>query len=259
MQRETNNNSGHRVYKLTVKRAKITGIMCLALICVTLLFISPLFNIKTVFVKGNNYISSEAVLTAAAIKRGNNIFSLDTGNACREVKKLNRVSECNIERTLPGKVTINIKEETEVGYIKIKAGYAGIDENGRVLIVSKNNEMKCPLIVGLKIENPQKDDYIKSDDKKAKEKSDILFRILSELKNRGIVADIAEIDISDTGNINMTMVTKTIVNLGFDGQENEETIEYKIAFLDAILKKDYPKNGGIIELSDTDNVTIRVQ
>jgi len=256
---ESGKNSEHRIYKLTAKRARITGIMFLALICVALILISPLFNIKTVFVKGNNYIGSEEVLSAAAIKRGKNIFRVDTKTASEAVRKLNRVSECRIERTLPGKVTINVKEQTEVGYIKVKSGYAGIDENGRVLIVTKNNEMKCPLIKGLKISNPEKDDFIKSDDKQAKIKSDLLFRMLTEIKNRGIVADMSDIDITDTDNIKLTMTSGTIVNFGKDGQDNKDKIEYKVAFLDAIMKKDYPKNGGIIELSDTDNVTIRVK
>ena len=68
----------------------------------------------------------------------------------------------------------------------------------------------------------------------------------------------SEIDISDTNNVNLTMVSGTVVNFGMDGQDNKDKIEYKVAFLDAIMKKDYPKSGGIIELSDTNNVTIRV-
>ena len=47
-------------------------------------------------------------------------------------------------------------------------------------------------------------------------------------------------------------------DLGEDGDENKDTLEYKIAFLKAILDEDYPKNGGIIELSDTSSVTSRV-
>lgn len=247
-----------RIYKLTVKRAKVTGIMCLFVICVVLLFISPLFNIKTILVKGNNRLSSEDVLKAAAFSRGDNIFSINTSKAKENIENLDRVDSCKIERSLPGKVTVTVNEETESGYIKVKSGYAGIDENGKVLVVTKNTEAKCPLISGMKIDDPKKDDYIKSDDKNAKEKTDILIRMLSELEARGMIAEVKSIDISDTKNISLTLVTKTVVNFGKDGKDNEDKLEYKIAFLKAILDKDYPKNGGIIELSDTSNVTSRV-
>jgi len=73
-----------------------------------------------------------------------------------------------------------------------------------------------------------------------------------------MIPQVKTINIKDTEKISLTLVTKTVVNLGEDGEENKDTLEYKIAFLKAILDEDYPKNGGIIELSDTSNVTSRV-
>lgn len=247
-----------RAYKLTLKRAKITGIMCLALICIALLFISPLFNIKTIFIKGNNRLSSEAILKAASFSRGDNIFAINTSEAKEKIEKLDRVDSCRIERTLPGKVTISVAEEDESAYIKVKSGYAGIDEMGKVLVVTKSTEAECPTVSGIKIADPQKDDYIKSEDKNAKEKTDILIRMLTELKARELISHVKSINISDTKKLSLTLVTKTVVNFGEDGKENSDKLEYKIAFLKAILDKDYPQSGGIIELSDTSNVTSRV-
>lgn len=232
--------------------------MCLVLVCAFLLFISPLFNIKAIYVTGTNQLSSEEVLSVVDFKKGDNIFAIDTTKAVNQIMKLSRVDDCHITRTLPGKVTLEVDEKTESGYIKIKSGYAGIDENGKVLVVTKSCEAKCPLISGITVADAQKGDYVKCEDKNAKEKTDVLITLLTELSSRSMIPEVKSINIKDTKNISLTLVTKTIVNLGEDGKENKDTLEYKIAFLKAILEEDYPKNGGIIELSDTSNVTGRV-
>lgn len=232
--------------------------MCLAFVCIALLFISPLFNIRSIYVRGNNHLSSKEILDASGIKKGDNIFSVNTTRAVNNIEKLSRADKCQIERTLPGKVTLTVTEKTESAYVKVKTGYAGIDETGRVMVVTKSCEVSCPLVSGVTASNAEKGSYIKFEDDNAKEKADILITLLSELSVRGMIADVKSINIKDTKNISLTLVTKTVVNLGEDGDENKDTLEYKIAFLKAILEEDYPKSGGIIELSDTSNVTSRV-
>lgn len=247
-----------RAYKITAKRVRITGIMCLAFVCIALLFISPLFNVRSIYVRGNNYLSSKEILDASGISKGDNIFSVNTTKTIENIKKLPRVDNCEIERTLPGKVTLTVNEKSESAYVKVKSGYAGIDETGKVMVVTKSCEVNCPLVSGVTASDTEKGSYIKFEDENAKEKSDILITILSELSVRGMIAEVKSINIKDTENISLTLVTKTVVNLGKNGEENKDTLEYKIAFLKAILEEDYPKNGGIIELSDTSNVTSRV-
>lgn len=247
-----------RAYKITAARAKAAGVMCLATVCVCLLFISPLFNIRSIYVRGNNYLTSKEILDASEISKGDNIFAVNTTDAVRNVEKLFRVDKCEIERTLPGKITLSITEKAEKAYIKVKSGYAGIDENGRVMVITKTCEMDCPLISGVTALDTEKGDFIKLEDENAKEKSEILIKLLTGLSVRSMIPQVKTINVKDTEKISLTLVTKTVVNLGHDGEENKDTLEYKIAFLKAILDEDYPKNGGIIELSDTSNVTSRV-
>lgn len=247
-----------RAYKITAVRAKAAGVMCLAIVCACLLFISPLFNIRSIYVRGNNYLTSKEILDASGISKGNNIFSVDTTDAIRNVEKLFRVDKCEIERTLPGKITLSITEKAEKAYIKVKSGYAGIDETGKVTVITKTCEMDCPLVSGVTALDTEKGDFIKLEDENAKEKSEILIKLLTQLSVRGMIPQVKTINVKDTEKISLTLVTKTVVNLGHDGEENKDTLEYKIAFLKAILDEDYPKNGGIIELSDTSNVTSRV-
>ncbi len=251
-------NQRRRAYKITAGRVKAAGVMCLAIVCVCLLFISPLFNVRSIYVRGNNHLTSKEILDASGISKGDNIFAVDTTEAIRGVEKLFRVDKCEIERTLPGKITLSVTEKTEKAYIKVKSGYAGIDETGRVMVITKTCEMECPLVTGATAFDTEKGDFIKLDDEDAGEKAEILTKILTQLSLRGMIAQVKTVNIKDTDKISLTLTTDTIVNLGEDGEENKDTLEYKIAFLKAILDEDYPKNGGIIELSDTSSVTSRV-
>ncbi len=247
-----------RAYKISMKRIRVTALMFLSLALIALLCMSPLFAIKTILVKGNSHVSSEHILNAADIKRGDNIFAIESSDICKRVSALDRIESCSIERTLPGKLSLVVKEKTERAYIKLKSGYAGIDENGKVMIVAQSMEQKAPLVSGIKIAEPKKGDYIKCEDKNAKQKTDTLITILTSLDSLGLVDDVKAVNISNLKKISLTLFTKTVVNLGENGRDSDEKLEYKLSFLKAILDEDYPKNGGIIELSDTSNVTGRM-
>ncbi len=247
-----------RAYKISMNRIRVTALMFLCLALAALLCMSPLFAIKTILVKGNSHVSTEQILNAADIKRGDNIFAIDSSDIRKRISKLDRIESCSIERSLPGKLSLVIKEKSERAYIKLKSGYAGIDENGRVMIVSQTMEQKAPLISGIKIAEAKKGDYIKSEDKNAKQKTDILITILTSLDELGLVDDVKSVNISNLKKISLTLFTKTVVNLGENGKDSGDKLSYKLSFLKAILDEDYPKNGGIIELSDTSNVTGRV-
>ncbi len=247
-----------RDYKITVKRAKVTGIMCLALVCIVLIFMSPIFSIKSIVVNHGEYVESESVLSAVGFARGDNIFSVNISAASKSVEKLDRVSSCSIKRTLPGKVTITVDDVSESGYIKLKSGYAAIDEMARVIVVTKTLEQKAPEITGIKIVEAKKGDYIKAENNADSVKTEYIITLLGALKEQKLIGEVKKINIKDMENISLTLITDTVVNLGEYGIGADDKTEHKIAFLKAILDKDYPKSGGIIELADINNVTARV-
>ena len=175
----------------------------------------------------------------------------------KRIENLDRVDSCKIERTLPGKVTVTVDEKTESGYIKLKSGFAAIDENGKVMKLCQTKENPAPQINGITIVQPNKKEYIKSNEKKGKEKSETVIRVLTSLKEHDIVHLVKAVDVGNEKNISLVLTTDTVVNFGQDGKDNDDKLEYKIAFLKAILQEDKLK-GGIIELSDTDSVTARM-
>ncbi len=246
-------------YKTTVKRAKIAGILCLALIAVTLFLMSPVFKIKNIDVSGNIKLEKDDIISISGIDTGDNIFSVNDKKVNDNVKRLGKISSVQIVRTLPSKVTLVVDERTECGYIKEKGAYCAVDEKGTVIATQVSPNGEAPVIQGIKLKDIEIGQFMKIDSDNSKELSSLLTKILYELKAGDIISNIKTVDITDLKNIRMILTTDTLVNMGEDGEESGDTIEYKIAFLKAIIPElPDTQNGGVIELADTQNVTSRM-
>jgi len=255
-QNSSTNEKTHRRkgYKITLKRAKVAGIVGLAVVCVALFLMSPIFDVESIEVNINNPQKREEIVNNLGFTTGDNLFSIDARKARENIEQLDRVESCVIERSLSGTVTVTVNEKTELGYIKIKSGYAGVDETGKVMKICKTPELDAPVINGIKIAEPQKNDYIKTEGKKAKQKTEMVTRILSSLKEHDIVAEVKTIDVTNLKDISAMLKKDTLVTFGEDGTENKDRIEYKIAFLKAIISEPEYKGGGQIDISNTDMV-----
>ena len=246
-------------YKTTVKRAKIAGILCLFAVALLLLLMSPLFKIKTINVSGNVKIDAEEIISLSGIREGDNIFAVSDEKVLKNIRKLKKIESVKIVRSLPSTVTLRVDENIECAYIKEKGTYTAIDETGKVIVTASPLNTDAPVIEGIRLFESELGQYMKIDSDNAKELSSLISRILTELKLGSMLDDVKIIDISDLKNIRMTLTTDTLVNMGIDGDEDGDNIEYKIAFLKAIIPElPESQNGGVIELADTDNVTSRM-
>ena len=244
-------------YVISQARVKVALALFLAVTALVLFLMSPVFSVKTVKVKGNSSIKTEKITEACGIKKGDNIFSVDITGAKENIESIARVSSVSITRDLPSVINIDVNEETECGYIKVKKNYAGIDSDGKVLVLSPKLEFEVPVINGMQVSDASQGQVIVSDAEDGAKKSELLSRILHEAKNQDIIKDIKSIDLSNIKDIKMLMRTEILVNLGEDGKEADNKIEYKIAYLKAIIPRMGSQRGGVIELADTNNVTSR--
>lgn len=243
-------------YKTTVMRSKVAGILCLVTVAVILFLMSPVFKIRSIDVIGNSELKKAEIIEVSGIKKGDNIFGLNFKKIKSSVKGLGCVSDIELIRSLPGDVTIRVYEKTESAYIMEKAAYTGIDENGTVISTMSGLERKVPVIKGVKLTDTKKGQYIKIDRKDAKNVSELIEKMLTELKSQGILSKVKFIDLTNTNDIKITLRNDTLVNMGKDGEKDGENIEYKIAYLKAIIPEiPDSQTGGVIELSDTENVT----
>ena len=85
---------------------------------------SKIFELRTVDVVGNRHLSSAQVLRLAALTRGTNVFWFSSGSAERRLMASPWVERATISRTLPGDVTVTIRERFPVAIVSAASGRA---------------------------------------------------------------------------------------------------------------------------------------
>lgn len=147
---------------------------------------TPLFNIKSIKVKGNHYYSPKQVVTLSAAKTGVNIFwGAGDSKIRNRLKKDPYFADVSIKRRLPSTLVILVEERRQIAAVEYGDKYVVIDPEGIVLRTGEIDP-KLTLISGLKITKMKKGEQLEVKQSKtlsktlkmlgAMEKGDIFFK-----------------------------------------------------------------------------------
>lgn len=127
----------------------------LILLIAFFLFINAsFFNVGSVIVQGNKYVSTEEVYRIAGIPDTINIFRLNTTEIKNRLMRDLRISEVIVSRQFPAAIVLDIKERHPLAYTANSFGFVQIDKEGVVLAVLKNlKEVNVPIITGIRLGN----------------------------------------------------------------------------------------------------------
>ncbi len=229
----------------TKKQQGIFAILVLLIVFVSLF--TPIYEIQNIEVQGNTTVDANTIIKASGIKIGESVFKLDAVSAKKSVSKVAYIDTVKIKRRFPHTVVIEVTQSTECAYINFVGGYVGIDEKGKVLNVKqKLTDVTRPIVYGISISNFEiGSNVIISDEQKRK----VLFEMLGQIRSSGIEEKIQYMDINDFDNITFTLKNKISVKLG-----NTNSLKYKIAYLKSVLDELGDTTGGVIDITDTENV-----
>ena len=219
-------------------------IIILAIVC----FFTPLFNITSVTVVGNEVLSDEAIIKASGIKKGDNLFFINKSKAKKGIDKLGYVESVDINRKFFARVEIDVTETPEAAYLTFSGNYVGININGKIVSVTKATKLKPTkaVITGYALKDAKVGALIEC---KKGDKTELVKAILGALSDDGKLAGIKSIDVSDTDNVWFAFTSGTKVVLGDDTQ-----LDYKLKCLDAVMASLGEIRGGKINVSDPANV-----
>jgi cell division protein FtsQ len=143
-----------------------------------LFFANSDYALKTIEVTSDGNLTREAILRAANVFEGKNIFSISLPKVRDELGALPQVEESRIQRILPNKLVISIQErrpvawvvppETNVGSFNFESAYL-VDRRG-ILLKTKSlapEYLGLPLIIGVDTSNCQAGQPLEQDDVKA--------------------------------------------------------------------------------------------
>lgn len=211
------------------------------------LSLTVLFNVSEVKVaKAGKHYQPEQIIEAADVDVGDNMVATNWDRVKEKVeKKLPYVLSLEIKKTVSGKITFSVVDDTATLVFKISKGYALADANCKVLEIVKEkpkNKGLTLLTVKNRINADPGEIISFSDDSES-----ILYdTIRTAIKNSGI-GNITGIDISDPENIYLEYQNRYRLYLG-----NSEDIEYKLREAKKIIAEEDendPNQIGEINLS----------
>lgn len=211
------------------------------------LSLTVLFNVSEVKVaKAGKHYQPEQIIEAADVEVGDNMVATNWDRVKEKVEqKLPYVLSLEIKKTVSGKITFSVVDDTATLVFKTSKGYALADANCKVLEIVKEkpkNKGLTLLTVKNRINADPGETISFSDDGES-----ILYdTIRTAIKNSGI-GSITGIDISDPENIYLEYQNRYRLYLG-----NSEDIEYKLREAKKIIAEEDendPNQIGEINLS----------
>ena len=218
---------------------KIMLLLVIALICIIIFLISPVFNIKEITVEGINRIDNNEIIRVSGIKKDENMFKINVWKTKEDIKKNPYVAEVQIKRSLNGTVNIIVKERTPKYMVRVNGKYIYVDNQGYTLEQS-TEQLKLPILLGLKTDMSK----IEIGERLIQEdllKLNTVIEIIESAKINNIDKLIKEINISNSKEYVLMLKTEgKVVHFGDETQINQ-----KIAWIAYLIKEEKGKEGEI--------------
>lgn len=215
-------------------------ILLLALGASIIMFMmSPLFNLLEVQVLNNEKLSSESIVSLSELNIGENIYKVTKRKLVNKIKQNAYVESVKIERKLPNKIAITIKERKTTFMLEYANSYVYINNQGYILEISEQ-KLECPIIMGY----TTGEDNIKPGNRLSQEdleKLSVVLKIIETANGNEIGNLITRINIADKQNYTLILESeKKIVYLG-----DASNLSNRIPHLKVILKEEAGVEGEI--------------
>jgi len=216
-----------------------------------LLALSPLFNISSFYVSGNNNHSNNELIEVTDLVVGNNWFrtngidikSILLFRSVRAEKNIKEnchyVKKANVSFSMPNKVKISVVEREPYVVSPYLDTNLLIDIEGYILDSKKDiSDNNLPAIYGLGFDNCKLGQVLNAQDKK---KFNMYKKVVEEIKildndkvyesGKAIFKLVNYIDVSDWDNVEIMLDSRIRVNLG----NYKKIASYRLSFLREIF------------------------
>lgn len=229
------------------RHSNISAPLMFVVIIVAIIFVmSVFFRVSDIRVTGNTHYTDEEIIRAIDIEEGDNLFFFDRFAAISRVfAKLPYIEEVTVLRKLPDMVTIEVTESTALAYIRLGDEKWTMDHNCKVLGKAADNETgQLVQVNGINPGTLLIGEQLTTSDGNAGE-VEYLAEILYQIQERGLTAEISEVEFISPDDVQLRYDGRFTVKLG-----NSEKTEYKFGMLVAVIGKLGSGDVGLIDLSD---------
>lgn len=230
-----------RQKKIRKRRLKIFFVIMLILSILTsvILCLTVFFPIEKINFKGSKIYTSEQLLKASGIEKGDNLFTVSKSEIeSRLRKKLPYVEEIKLERKLPETLNVKVTDAEEFACYFIDNKHYIVSQSGWVLKTVPEKPTNIYTVYGAKAKC-KVGSQIEFLDSALKDLTDELSAVLLDTEIK-----INSIDVSNILSINLQVEDRFEVKLGTSNFLNE-----KIKHLSGMIEKISENDGGKIDLS----------
>ncbi len=240
-------SSKHGEYKKPRRRTVSGAILTFAVVVIAIVFLMSVFlRISDISVEGNEHYTDDEIIKAIDIEQGDNLFFFDRFAAISRVfAKLPYIEEVSLERQLPNKVIITVRECKALAYIAVGDENWTIDRSCKVLGKATESELGTlirvdgldpgTLLIGERLTSADGDDSIIT----------FISDVLYQIQGRSLAEHILGLDFSDPLGAKLQYGTRFTVVIG-----GRSEVNHKFAMLESVLEQLKEGDSGIIDVSD---------
>lgn len=216
------------------------------IICAALVFgMSVFFRVSNIEVTGNSIYSTEEIIEASGIEKGDNLFFLNRFTAVSRItSRLPYVETATVNTSLPNRVEIEVSESSAIAYVTAEDGLWAIDRNCKLLSKVEGGDTASLIkVTGLTPIAPAVGDTIAPGEAETP-KVTYLAGILKHISVLGMTGDVTEVDISNVSNPAFDYLGRFKVKLG-----SNDDLDYKFQLLLSAVEALEPGDSGTLDLS----------
>lgn len=200
-----------RIREQRIRRYTFFAVLGVIAILIVM-FLTPLFNIKTVNIVGNVKLSQEQILTEIGDFTGRNLFSSRGHGIKKKISKFAYTEKVTVKKKpFPPTLTIEITERTPAVQIVYAESYIVIDRDGRILEKTAEKLEGVAVCEGLKVTSANEGEFISL---KEEETQKIVIGCIGNLEKADIIKDVTFISFEDMTNITFNYQSRLDVICG---------------------------------------------
>lgn len=139
--------------KIIKKRKRVIFALkygALSILFITLILcamFSPLFNIKTIEVQGNEKVTESEIISLSQIQIEQNTFQLNKRKIKKQIKQNAYIGKVKISRKLPSTLIIQVEERKPTYLLEYAGAYVYVDKQGYFLEIAQE-KLELPILQG---------------------------------------------------------------------------------------------------------------
>ena len=238
--------------KINIVKAIIKWTSLVSALIATLIFfmMSPIFDLKQVQVVNNEKLSNDTIISLSRITIGENIYKINSKKAEKNIKQNAYIESVKLNRKLPDKILITVKERKANFILEYANSYVYINNQGYILEISETKP-KLLIIEGYttNLDEIKVGSRLQEDDL---EKLMVVLKIIESATGNGIDNLITKINIQDKQNYTLELESeKKIVYLG-----DASNLSNRMLYLKAVLEEEKGIEGEIFINGDLNKTTV---